>query len=159
MSGLRHWDLDGFQEDEIISFCFKGSTYGPTKIAKPTVFQIVLRGIGKSFQSAITAPRMHLIGYGNATAQSWLQEDAENNLKQTILASLWYHTLVFGACHVMYFKRAHRSETQQNIELMTFAETRSANNFVGCSVTPTFFFGRSLPFLILSTKKSVCGKF
>ena len=59
-----------FQEDEIISFCFKGSTYGPTKIAKPAVFQIVLRGIGKSFQSAITAPRMHLTGYGNATAQS-----------------------------------------------------------------------------------------
>ena len=30
----------------------------------------VLRGIGKSFQSAITAPRMNLTGYGNATAQS-----------------------------------------------------------------------------------------
>ena len=49
----------------------------------------------------------------------------------------------------MYFKRAHRVETQQNIELMTFAVTLSANIFVGCSVTPTFF-GRSLPFLILS---------
>ena len=47
-----------------------GSTYGPSKIAKPAVFQAVLRGIGKSFQSAITAPRMTLIGYGNATAQS-----------------------------------------------------------------------------------------
>ena len=41
-------------------------------------------------------------------------------------------------------------ETQQNIELMTFALTRCANIFVGCSVTPTFIFGRSLPFLILS---------
>ena len=39
----------------------------------------------------------------------------------------------------MYFKRAHRVETQQNIELMTFAVTWSANIFVGCSVTPTFF--------------------
>ena len=47
-----------------------GSTCGPTKIAKPTVFQVVLRGIGKSFQSAITAPRINLTGYGNATAQS-----------------------------------------------------------------------------------------
>ena len=47
-----------------------GSTYGPPKIAKPAVFQAVLRGIGKSFQSAITAPRINLTGYGNATAQS-----------------------------------------------------------------------------------------
>ena len=45
-----------------------------------------------------------------------------------------------GTCHVMYFKRAHRVETQQNIELMTFAVTWSAYIFVGCLVTPTFFF-------------------
>ena len=44
--------------------------FRPSKIAKPTVFQVVLRGIGKSFQSAITAPRMNLTGYDNATAQS-----------------------------------------------------------------------------------------
>ena len=59
----------------------------------------------------------------------------------------------------MYFKRAHRVETQQNIELMTFAVTWSANIFVECSVRPTFF-GRSLPFLILSiivkNKKNLC---
>ena len=48
-------------------------------------------------------------------------------------------------CHVMYFKRAHRVETQQNIELMTFALTFCADIFVSCSVTSTFF-GRSLPF-------------
>ena len=42
----------------------------PSKIAQPTVFQVVVRGIGKSFQSAITAPRLNLTGYGNATAQS-----------------------------------------------------------------------------------------
>jgi len=35
------------------------------------VFQVVLRDIGKSFQSAITAPRIDLTGYGNATAQSY----------------------------------------------------------------------------------------
>ena len=39
----------------------------------------------------------------------------------------------------MYFKRVHRVEIQQNIELMTFAVTWSVNIFVGCSVTPTFF--------------------
>ena len=33
---------------------------------------------------------------------------------------------------------------------MTFALTWCANIFVGCSVTPTFFFGRSLPLVILS---------
>ena len=43
-----------------------------------------------------------------------------------------------------------KSKTQQNIELMTFALTSCANIFVGYSVTPTFFFGRSHPFLILS---------
>ena len=42
----------------------------PSKIAQPTVFQVVLQGIGKSFQSAITAPQLNLTGYGNATAQS-----------------------------------------------------------------------------------------
>ena len=57
-----------------------------------------------------------------------------------------------------------KSKTQQNIELMTFALTWCANIFVGCLVTPTFFFGRSLPFVIFSIilknkKKSVCGKF
>ena len=54
------------------SLIYAGSTCGPTKIAKPTVFQVVLRGIGKSFQSAITAPRTDLTGYSNATAQSLL---------------------------------------------------------------------------------------
>ena len=39
----------------------------------------------------------------------------------------------------MYFKRAHRIQTQQNLELMTFAVTSSANIFVRCSVTPTIF--------------------
>ena len=50
----------------------------------------------------------------------------------------------------MYFKRAHRFKNQQNIELITFALTWCANIFVGRSVKPTFFYGRSLPFLIFS---------
>ena len=49
-----------------------GALFRPSKIAQPTVFQVVSRGIGKSFQSAITAPRMNLTGYGEATAQIWL---------------------------------------------------------------------------------------
>ena len=49
----------------------------------------------------------------------------------------------------MYFKRAHRVETQQNIELMTFVVSSSVIFFVGCSLAPTFF-GKSRPFLILS---------
>ena len=58
----------------IVCLCFclfiSGALNEPPKIAKPTLFQVVLRGIGKSFQSAMTAPRMNLTGYGNATAQS-----------------------------------------------------------------------------------------
>ena len=52
------------------------------------------------------------------------------------------------------------SKTQQNIELMTFALTWWVNIFVGCSVTPTFFFSRSLPFLILHIilkNKKICA--
>ena len=69
------------------------------------------------------------------------------------------------SCHVLYFKRAHRVETQQIIELKTLALvlTWCANIFVGCTATPTFL-GRSLRFLILSIilkkrEKSVRGKF
>ena len=78
-----------------------GSTYGPTKIAKPAVFQAVLRGIGKSFQSAITAPRMNLTGYGNATAQSCHPKVIVNNLTQPIIASIWYRITSVN-CH--YFR-------------------------------------------------------
>ena len=34
-------------------------------------FRLTARGIGYSFQLAITTPRINLIGYGTATAQSW----------------------------------------------------------------------------------------
>jgi len=54
---LNNWRYDSFES---------------SKIAKPSVFQDVLRDIGKSFQSAITAPRIDLTGYGNATAQNWI---------------------------------------------------------------------------------------
>ena len=57
-----------------------------------------------------------------------------------------YMTCVY---HVMYFKRAHRVETQQNTELMTFTVTQSPNVFVGCSVTLTFFAADNLLFWFL----------
>ena len=66
-----------------------GALFRPSKIAKPTVFQAVLRGIGKSFQSAITAPRMNLTGYGNATAQSWLSTIGIQFSLKTSLSSMW----------------------------------------------------------------------
>ena len=60
-------------------------------------------------------------------------------------------TLFIRHARATSFSRAcTESKTQQNIELMTFVLTWCANIFVECSVTPTFFFGRSLPFLILS---------
>ena len=68
---------------------FVGSTYGPSKIAKPAVFQAVLRGIGKSFQSAITAPRMNLTGYGNATAQSWRDSGTFETIFNSDRGQLW----------------------------------------------------------------------
>lgn len=55
-----------------IFFQWYGPFEGPPKIATPTVFQVVVRDIGKSFQLAITTSRLNLIDYGNATAQSWL---------------------------------------------------------------------------------------
>ena len=59
----------------------------------------------------------------------------------------------------MYFKRAHRVETQQNIEVMTFEIT--CEYFCWMLGDPHFFFGRSLPFLILSiilkNKKNLCA--
>ena len=62
-------------------------------------------------------------------------------------------TLFIGHTRATSFSSARtESKSQQNIELMTFALTLCANIFVGCSVTPTFFFGRSLPFLILSIR-------
>ena len=55
----------------VLSLTSKGLILEQSKIAEPTVFQVVLWGWKiKSFQSAITAPRVNLNDYGNATAQS-----------------------------------------------------------------------------------------
>ena len=64
LNECSYFEIKPFSEFFVWALC------RPPKIAKPAVFQAVLRGIGKSFQSAITAPRMNLTGYGNATAQS-----------------------------------------------------------------------------------------
>jgi len=51
----------------------KGLTPEPSQIAEPTVFQVVLRRLGKSFQSTITASQVNLSDY-NATAQSYFKK-------------------------------------------------------------------------------------
>ena len=70
-------------------------------------------------------------------------------------------TLFIGHARATSFSSARtESKTQQNKELMTSALTWCANISAGCSVTPTFFFGRSLPFLILiiilKNRKNMC---
>ena len=50
----------------------------------------VLRGIGKSFQSAITAPRINLTGYGNATAQSYRNSALFEFIMNADRGQLWY---------------------------------------------------------------------
>ena len=69
-------------------------------------------------------------------------------------------TLFIGHARATSFSSARTdSKTQQNIERMTFALTWCANIFVGCSVTPTFFFGRLLRFLtlfIILKNKKIC---
>ena len=82
---------------------FWGALFRPSKIAKQAVFQAVLRGIGKSFQSAITAPRANLTGYGNATAQSWLYKTGIEFHSKTSLSSMW----VVINISIPFFASAH----------------------------------------------------
>ena len=60
--------MEGGRRDLLLGVV--GPQRRPQNIAKPTVFHVVLRDIGKSFQLAITTSRLNLIDYGNATAQS-----------------------------------------------------------------------------------------
>ena len=50
-----------------ILFCSRRSSQ---KLHIGPYFRSLVRGIGYSFQLAITTPRINLIGYGTATAQS-----------------------------------------------------------------------------------------
>ena len=64
--------------------------------------------------------------------------------------------------HVPRHSQAHAlsRKLNKNIEPVTLTLTWCANIFVGWSVTPNFFFGRSLPFpilsMILKNKKKMC---
>ena len=75
-------------------------------------------------------------------------------------ASLLRTLFIKNAGATSFSSARTESKTQQNIELMTSALTWCANIFVGYSVNPTFFSGRSLPFLILSimlkNKTKIC---
>ena len=73
-------------------------------------------------------------------------------------ASLVRTLFIRHMCATSFSSACTKSKSQQNIELMTFTLSWCANIFVECSVTLTFF-GRSLPFLILSIilkKKKIC---
>ena len=62
------------------------------------------------------------------------------------------HTLFIRHAHATSFSSERtKSKTQQNIELMTFELTWCAKIFFWMLSDPHFFFGRSLPFLILSS--------
>ena len=65
------------------------SSYGPPKIAQSTLFHVIWRGIGISFQSAIIASRLTLIDYDNATAQSYCA-----SLKNAICLSVRHNVIV-----------------------------------------------------------------
>ena len=54
------------------------------------------------------------------------------------------------ACATSFSRACTESKTQQNIQLMTFALTLVCEYFCWMFCDPHFFFGRSLPFLILS---------
>ena len=55
------------------TFWVTGRCIGRQKLQSRLYFKSSMRDIGKSFQLAITAPRLDLIGYGTTTAQSWSQ--------------------------------------------------------------------------------------
>ena len=56
-----------------------GRRIGRQKLQSRLYFKSSMRDIGKSFQQAITAPRLDLIGYGTTTAQSWLGTDTDHS--------------------------------------------------------------------------------
>ena len=64
------------------------------QIATPTVFQVVMRDIGKSFQLAITTSRLNLIDYGNATAQSWLLRDNYSCITHQVIHRCWFANIL-----------------------------------------------------------------
>jgi len=71
---LRSWWL-------VLCWLDIGPSRGPSEIASRQYFMSSMRGIGSSFQLAITAPRNFLIGYGNATAQSWCGNVTDAHLR------------------------------------------------------------------------------
>ena len=64
------------------------------QIAMPTVFQVVMRDIGKSFQLAITTSRLNLIDYGNATAQSWLSNVFYSCITHQVIHRCWFANIL-----------------------------------------------------------------
>ena len=74
------------------------------------------------------------------------------NITRTASKDVRAHCYCTSLVRTLYM--TWRVETQQNIELMLICEY-----FCWMLGDPHFLFGRSLPFLILSIKKCVRGKF
>ena len=72
------------------TFWVTGRCIGRQKLQSRLYFKSSMRDIGKSFQLAITAPRLDLIGYGTTTAQSWSEiERLEVFMAQVDETWLW----------------------------------------------------------------------
>ena len=105
-------------------------------------------------------PTLNLPGHINQNKQVWYETKSPSAGRswQQPLKDVRAHCYCASLVRTLFIRHARATsfssactepKTQQNIELMTFVLTWCANIFVGCSVTPAFFFGRSLPFLIL----------
>ena len=93
MCWLRQLRDDGprTKMDSVFVFSSDSDPRGRSaQIAMPTVFQVVMRDIGKSFQLAITTSRLNLIDYGNATAQSWPSMDTYSCITRQVIHRCWF---------------------------------------------------------------------
>ena len=83
-----------------------GHRNGLQKLWSRRYFTSSSRDIGISFQLAITTPRLNLIGYGTATAQSW----SEGGLQLLIYSISWRNTC--GFCGVVITKEFTAMNTE-----------------------------------------------
>ena len=90
MCWLRQLRDDGLKKVDSMFSSDSDPQGRSAQIAMPTVFQVVMRDIGKSFQLAITTSRLNLIDYGNATAQSWPSMDIYSCITHQVIHRCWF---------------------------------------------------------------------
>ena len=94
MCSLRELRDDGLRKMDSMFSSDSDPQGRSAQIAMPTVFQVVMRDIGKSFQLAITTSRLNLIDYGNATAQSWLLKDIYPGITHQVIHRCWFANIL-----------------------------------------------------------------